>query len=122
MNKCSNLCEKGVKMVISEIISIASACLFAIITIITNVITLCKKNKKTKVLEILSNIPSYVSQAEQIFGSGNGQAKLQWVLTKVQIDSVKANVDISEEEATSQIESVLQTPQKKEVEQTSQTV
>lgn len=109
-------------MAISEIISIASACLFAVITIVANVITLCKKNKKAKVLEILSNIPNYVSQAEQIFGPGNGQAKLQWVLTKVQIDSVKANVDISEEEATSQIESVLQTPQKKEVEQTSQIV
>ena len=109
-------------MAISEIISIACSCVFAVVTIIVNIVALLKKNKKATVLQILSNVASYVSQAEQIFGSGNGQAKLQWVLTKIQIDSVKANVDISEEEVISQIEAVLQTPQKKEVEQTSQTV
>lgn len=109
-------------MAISEIVSLVSACVFAVVTIIVNIVTLLKKNKKATVLQILANVPSYVSQAEQIFGSGNGQAKLQWVLTKIQIDSVKANVDISEDVVKEEIESVLQTPQKKEVEQTSQTV
>lgn len=109
-------------MAISEIVSLVCACVFAVVTIIVNIIALLKKNKKATVLQILSNVASYVSQAEQIFGSGNGPAKLQWVLTKIQIDSVKANVDISEDVAKEAIEAILQAPQKKEVEQTSQTV
>ena len=109
-------------MVSSEIISLVCSCVFAVVTIIVNIVVLLKKNKKATVLQILANASSYVSQAEQIFGAGNGQAKLQWVLTKIQIDSVKANVDIPENVAKEVIEAILQAPQKKEVEQTSQTV
>lgn len=109
-------------MAVSEIISIACACVFAVVSVFVNVVALFKKNKKAKVLEILANVPCYVSQAEQIFGAGNGQAKLQWVLTKIQIDCVKANVDITEDKAKEEIEKVLDTPQKKEVESTSENV
>lgn len=76
------------------------------------------KDKKTTVLEILANVPSYVKQAEDIFGKGCGPAKCQWVLTKIQIDAVKSNVDITEEQVKEQIELALETPQKKLVETT----
>lgn len=84
-----------------------------IVTVIINIITLLSKNKKNTVLGIIGKIASYVCEAESIFGAGNGQAKLNWVLTKVQIDAVKANVKIEDETIINQVENVLSTPQKK---------
>lgn len=84
-----------------------------VIAVVVNIITLLSKNKKNTVLSIISKIANYVSEAESIFGSGNGQAKLNWVLTKVQIDAVKANVKIEDEAIIKQVENVLSTPQKK---------
>ena len=109
-------------MAVSEIVSVACSCVFGVVTILVNSLVLCKKNKKAKILNIFANVPSYVSQAEQIFGPGNGKAKLQWVITKIQIDCVKANVEISEDAAAKEVERVLETPQKKEVEYTSESV
>lgn len=97
----------------SEIISICVPAVVALASIIVNIVTLAKKGKKTSILSILAHVPDYVSQAESIFGAGNGQAKLQWVLTKVQIDAVKANADISDEQIKESVENVLATPQKK---------
>lgn len=84
-----------------------------VIAVVVNIIILLSKNKKNTVLSIFSKIANYVSEAESIFGAGNGQAKLNWVLTKVQIDAVKANVKIEDEAIINQVENVLTTPQKK---------
>ena len=96
-----------------EIISYCLSAFFTIVTIFTNIIALRKKGKKTKIAEIIGNIAVYVGQAEQIFGQGCGPAKLQWVLTKVQIDCVQANVKIDEAVVKQEVETILETPQKK---------
>lgn len=105
----------------SEIVSICIPALVALVSIIFNIITLSKKGKKATALSILSAIPDYVTQAESIFGAGNGQAKLQWVLTKVQIDAVKANINIEDSEIKARVESVMEAPQKKVTQETEKT-
>ena len=97
----------------SEIISCCVSAFVSVVTIIANLIALRKKGKKATINAILANIASYVSQAESIFGKGCGPAKLQWVLTKVQIDCVQANVKIDEAVVKSEVENILETPQKK---------
>lgn len=85
----------------------------AAISIVATIITLWK-GKKTKTLNnILSKIPEYINEAESIFGSGFGIAKLSYVTNKVQIDCVKSNIKISDSDIQSKIESTLSTPQSK---------
>lgn len=97
-----------------DLIYLGLSCLIAIGSIVTSILTTTGKSKKARALEVLANVVTYVEQAEQIFGAGNGQAKLQWVLTKVQIDCVKNNVKLTDEEIAKQVESILSTPNKKE--------
>lgn len=99
-------------MTVGEIIGLVLPIAIAVASVISNIITLIKKNKKSTALSILASVPNYVAQAEQIFGKGNGQAKLQWVLTKIQIDAVRANLKISDEEVTEKVEEILETPEK----------
>lgn len=100
-------------MATSEIVSYCVSAFVSIITIVANIIALQKKGKKAKISSIIANIAFYVSQAEQIFGKGCGPAKLQWVLTKVKIDCVQANVDIDESVIKQEVETILEAPQKK---------
>lgn len=85
----------------------------AIASIVSCLVGLHRKGKKAAITGILSNVVSYVNEAEQAFGAGNGHAKLQWVLTKTQIDCVRANVEIAESDIKAKVEEVLSTPQKK---------
>lgn len=69
--------------------------------------------------DILVKLPGYISQAEQIFGAGHGQAKLGWVVQQVWVDCIRNGVtaDIDVDKLTEQIEAILETPHKKEVEE-----
>lgn len=96
-----------------DVIGLVLSGVVAVGSIVTSIFTTNKKNKKARTLEILANVTDYVKQAETIFGTGNGTAKLQWVLTKVQIDCVKNNLKITDEEISNEVEKVLETPEKK---------
>lgn len=104
-----------------DVIYLGLSCVVAIASIVTSVFTTTNKKKKTRVLAVLANVVTYVQQAEQIFGNGNGKAKLQWVLTKVQIDCFANKVTISDDEIVKEIDKVLSTPQKKENKTTNDT-
>ena len=108
-------------MSISEIISYCVSALASCITIVSSIVALHKKGYKAKVYSIITNIASYVSQAEATFGAGCGPAKLQWVLTKVQYDCVKQKVDIDEAVIVREVENILSTPQKKTDNETTET-
>lgn len=88
----------------------------AVVSIIVAFIGFIKNKKTQKVSAILAKIPNYIIEAETIFGGGTGKAKLAYVLNKIQVDCVKANINISEEVLTQQIENVMETPQKKQTE------
>lgn len=94
------------------------AVLFSIIKGIIN----SKNNKSTanviKLNEIISEIPRTVTEAEDIFGSGNGLAKLNYVLNKIQIKCLQNQVTFNETEIRDKVEEILETPEKKPTEQT----
>ncbi len=92
---------------------------FAIITRLQS-----KKNKETSVKledvlkedEILSFLPDYIAEAEKIFGSGNGKAKLDYVLNKVHICCLENSISFVKDYFSEKVEAILATPQKKEAE------
>ena len=104
-------------MGVVEVVSISLASLCALVSIIYNVIQLIRNGKQVKLSTIIANIPGYVAEAEKLFGSKTGASKLSWVLTKVQMDCIKARIDANEEYIKGQIESVLNAPEKKKEEE-----
>lgn len=104
-------------MAVAEIVSISVASLCAGVSIIYNIVQLIRNGKQVKLSSIIANIPTYVAEAEKLFGAGTGASKLSWVLTKVQMDCIKARIDADEGYITAQIESVLNAPEKKKDEE-----
>ena len=110
-------------MSIDEIMLIVSSGI-ALLSIVFNIIIYIKKAKLAKqngitleenaISEIINKLPKFIADAEQIFGSGTGLAKLSYVLDKVQLECVKSNVTFDERYMTEQIENILSTPEKKE--------
>lgn len=86
---------------------------FAAISILEIIILFCKKGIKVDTIkeEILRLLPFGIAIAEQMFGSGNGSKKLDFVL-----DYIKSilKLDSSEDEfIIRSIEAILATPAKK---------
>ena len=81
-------------------------------TIVLFVIYIIKAHRSgnTKgLLSIYSQIPQLVSKAEEIFGKGNGVAKLNYVLTELRIYAIQHGINITEQELEQQIENVVTT-------------
>lgn len=88
-----------------------------IIGYVISIILNKKKNKADKLVDlaqIIEKLPEFITEAEKIFGSGNGTAKLAYVLNKVQIECLKNKIEYNEEEIRLKVEEILKTPQKKE--------
>lgn len=66
-----------------------------------------------KISHLKNTIPLLVSEAEDMFGAGNGIAKLQYVLNKLHIQCLELSVPYDKEELTKCIDDVLSAPQKK---------
>lgn len=60
-------------------------------------------------LAIVERIPSLVTTAESLFGSGKGSAKLDYVLTQLRLYALQQNVKVDVEDLTAQINSVVDT-------------
>lgn len=58
-------------------------------------------------LAIVERIPSLVTTAESLFGSGKGSAKLDYVLTQLRLYALQQNVRVEVEDLTAQINSVV---------------
>lgn len=81
--------------------------LSAIITVVSIFITLKNSERKKGILNLLSLIPPLVIEAENMFGSGKGANKLNWVLTQLRIRALENNVKVSDAELTAHIENVV---------------
>ena len=67
-----------------------------------------KRSGNTKgLLAIVEQIPSLVTTAERLFGSGKGSAKLDYVLTQLRLYALQQNVKVNVEDLTAQINSVV---------------
>lgn len=84
------------------------------VTLIAVIVALLKKkgSAKNSVLEIIEKIPEYIREAEALFGRKTGEAKLNYALSRIQLECLKTNLDYNEDYYIKNIENVLNTPQK----------
>lgn len=85
------------------------------VLLIATVIVLCiinerKDKAKELVYKLLRKVMTYVEEAETMFGSGKGEAKLDYVMTKVQLDCANYKIKISLPSVVDYIEQLLKTP------------
>lgn len=86
--------------------------LSAIATVISLIFALIKARKSNNskaMVQIFAKIPELVTQAETIFGNGNGQAKFNYVLTELRVFAIEKGITLDISETTQQIESVVAT-------------
>lgn len=85
--------------------------ILSIIATIASLILAWVKAKRTGdtkgLLAIVERIPSLVTTAESLFGSGKGSAKLDYVLTQLRLYALQQNVKVDVEDLTAQINSVV---------------
>ena len=96
-----------------SIVTTAIGIITTIITIIANK-SKSKSQKLVELAKIVQKLPGYIQEAETIFGTGTGTAKMAYVLNKVQLDCIQNKVEYSEEQFKGEIENILSTPAKKE--------
>lgn len=92
-----------------------------IITIASLVVAFikAKKNGNAKgMLAIVEAIPSLVTNAEGLFGKGNGQAKLDYVLTQLRLFALQNNIKVNVTDLTEQVNNVVKTTKEVNVEAT----
>lgn len=86
--------------------------LSAIITAISILYSLfgaIKTGNAKGVVKLLAQIPILVAAAEKLFGSGNGIAKLNYVLTELRVFALENKINVSTDYLTQQINSVVDT-------------
>ena len=80
-----------------------------------------KKAKKiVNLAKVVQRIPAHIKAAEELIGDGNGEKKLAVVMEKIKIDCLQLAVNYEDniEGLTQEVEKVLDTPQKKQSEET----
>lgn len=63
--------------------------------------------------EIYNELPNYIKEAEELFGSGFGVAKMSYVLLKAQSKCLSYSLPYNEDIIKTKVESILSTPQTK---------
>ena len=85
--------------------------ILSIIATIASLIIAWVKAKRTGntkgLLSIVELIPSLVTTAENLYGSGRGSAKLDYVLTQLRLYALQQNVKVDVEDLTAQINNVV---------------
>ena len=93
----------------AEYWSVLLSAVLTLASLIWAIVEAKKKGNKSGLLEMSSLIPTFCSEAEQMFGKGNGVAKLNYVLTKLRIyaleHNIKANSSNLEEQVNSYVAS-----------------
>ena len=83
--------------------------LITIASIIYSIVILKKSGNTKGIKQLYTLIPELVTEAEQMFGAGNGQAKLNYVLTKLRVYALEHSIKVDSVDLTNQIESVVTT-------------
>lgn len=63
--------------------------------------------------QVYDDLPKYIEEAETLFGSGFGLAKMTYVLTKVQSQCLAYSLPYNEDIIKTKVENILATPQSK---------
>lgn len=81
----------------------------AIVGLIMSIIKAHRAGNTKGVLSLYAQIPNLVAQAENLFGKGNGFAKLNYVLTELRVIAMENNIAINKADLTEQINNVVNT-------------
>lgn len=107
-----------------ELVINISVAIVAWVAALLNMIVEKNKTKKAKKIvnlaKVVQRIPAHIKAAEELIGDGNGEKKLAVVMEKIKIDCLQLAVDYESniEGLTQEVEKVLDTPQKKQNEET----
>lgn len=85
------------------------SCVGMIVSIILSIIKSKKAGSSNITSTLLQQLPNLITEAEQMFGSGKGIYKLQWVLTQLEILALKNNTILNRETWTNYINSYVET-------------
>lgn len=91
------------------IISIITT-LLSVFLAVRNVLTANKSKRNTHLFEVVSKIPDFVTEAEQLFGAGMGSAKLSYVLRLIECACIQTGVAYDRSIFSAEVERVLHTP------------
>jgi len=81
--------------------------LITLASLIVAVVQAVRTGNKKALLALNAKIPQLVIEAEQLFGKGNGLAKLNSVLTDLRVFAIEHNLKVDKEYLIGQIESVV---------------
>lgn len=107
-----------------ELVINIGVAIVAWVAALLNMIVEKSKTKKAKKIvnlaKVVQKIPAHIKAAEELIGDGNGEKKLAVVMEKIKIDCLQLAVDYESniEGLTQEVEKVLDTPQKKQNEET----
>lgn len=66
-----------------------------------------RSGKSLSLITIFEKIPYYISEAEQLFGSGKGAYKLNYVLMQIKMMAMQNNIVIDEEQIKNDINAIV---------------
>lgn len=87
----------------AEYWSVLLSAILTLASLIWAIIQSKKTGNKSGLLEMSSLIPTFCSEAEEMFGKGNGVAKLNFVLTKLRIYALEHNIRTNSKSLEEQI-------------------
>ena len=84
-----------------------------VLSLVVTIIAFLAKNKGVKssklVSKLLALIPALVSKAEAMFGRGNGEAKLNYVVQALEMQALKEGYSVNEETLVKAVNNVVET-------------
>lgn len=83
--------------------------LLTIISIILVLIKLVKNGNFSGIVKLYNIMPSLISKAEEIYGSGHGAAKLAYVLTELRTYALDNSITVSTELLTNAVNAQVET-------------
>lgn len=88
------------KELILDVLPYVLSIIVSVLTITISVVKVVRNGasskESTKLLNLVSKIPDLVVSAEEIYGSGKGVAKLDYVLTKLKLEAMTIGVAVDE--------------------------
>lgn len=100
-------------MAVIDIVSIVVGAIVLAGILFICVIVDHREKASIRLYRVLFNLSKYVEEAETMFASGQGEAKLKYVISQVKVDCINNKVKLTEEVIKSYIERILDTPRKK---------
>lgn len=82
-------------------------CISTIISLIVAYVKSVRNGNSMKFISLIEKIPLFVTTAENVFGSGNGAMKLEYVLTQLKMLAIQNGLIVDEEKLRNEVNNVV---------------